>query len=123
MNNKTLGTLWEHKVCEYLARSGYWAHFIVPDARGAQPFDIVAVKDGEAFAIDCKTCVAKSFNISRLEDNQIMAFDRWLECGNDNAYIAVEHDGHLHWINYETLKERKSIKLTEDNMDERYVEE
>lgn len=123
MNNKQLGTEWERKVCKFLADNGYWAHFIVPDARGAQPFDVIAVKDGESFAIDCKTCVAKSFNISRLEDNQITAFNKWLERGNDNAYIAVKHEGHLYWINYEMLSERKSVKLTEEYIDERYKEE
>ncbi len=123
ISNKKLGTEWEQKVCKYLASNGYWVHFIAPDARGAQPFDVIAVKDGESFAIDCKTCVANTFNISRLEDNQIMAFNRWLECGNDNTYIAVEHKGRLHWINYENLKERKSIRLTENNMDECYKEE
>lgn len=123
MNNKKLGTEWEHKVCEYLSKNGYWAHFIVPDARGAQPFDIIAVKDGEAFAIDCKTCVSNTFNISRLEDNQIMAFGKWLACENSNAFIAVEHNKHLHWIDYEELMDKKSIKLTDDNREYNYTEE
>lgn len=123
MNNKKLGTEWEQKVCKYLSDNGYWAHFIVPDARGAQPFDIIAVKDGEAFAIDCKTCVANTFNISRLEDNQIMAFGKWLACENSNALIAVEHNKHLHWIDYERLMDKKSIKLTDDNRDYNYTEE
>ena len=123
MNNKQLGTEWEHKVCKYLSGNGYWAHFIVPDARGAQPFDIIAVKDGEAYAIDCKTCVANSFNISRLEDNQISAFDLWLKCENNNPLVAVEHNKHLYWIDYTELKKKKSIKLCDDNMDEFYKEE
>ena len=123
MNNKKLGTEWEHKVCEYLSNNGYWAHFIVPDARGAQPFDIIAVMDMEAFAIDCKTCVANTFNISRLEDNQITAFDKWLSCGNDNAYICVYHNKHMYWIDYRELKQHKSIRLTEDNIDQVYTEE
>ena len=123
MDNKRLGTEWEHKVCKFLADNGYWAHFIVPDNRGAQPFDVIAVKDGEAFAIDCKTCVAKSFNISRLEENQISSFNLWLKCENDNALIAVYHEHRLYWVSYEELKERRSIKLTEDLVDDRYVEE
>ena len=87
-------------------------HFIVPDARGAQPFDIIAVKNGMALAIDCKTCVANSFNISRLEDNQIMAFDRWQKCGNIEPIIAIKHNDQIYKIGYTELKERKSIKLT-----------
>lgn len=111
MNNKKLGTAFEREVCELLAQEGYWVHFIVPDARGAQPFDIIAVKDGKASAIDCKTCVAKNFNISRLEDNQIMAFDKWLKCGNGMPLLAVKHKDKIHWISYNELQAKQSISL------------
>lgn len=111
MNNKRLGTEFEREVCDLLAADGYWVHFIAPDARGAQPFDIIAVKDGSALAIDCKTCVAGSFNISRLEDNQIMAFERWLACGNEDPKVAVKHEGKIWFLSYMTLKAQKSIKL------------
>ena len=111
MNNKKLGTEFEREVCDILNRNGYWVHFITPDARGAQPFDIIAVKNGNAYAIDCKTCAAKSFNISRLEDNQIMAFEKWMACGNTIPCIFVKHDGHIQVINYAELKELKSIRL------------
>ena len=50
MNNKIIGTAFEKEMCELLANRGYWVHFITPDNRGAQPFDIIAVKDGKAFA-------------------------------------------------------------------------
>lgn len=113
MSNKSLGTAFEKEFCNWLASHGYWVHFIVPDARGAQPFDIVAAKDGKAFAFDCKTCVSKTFSIGRLEDNQIMAFERWLKCGNENPQIAVKHDGKLFLISYLELKKEKSIKLDE----------
>ena len=123
MNNKKLGTEWEQKVCKYLAQNGYWVHFIVPNASGAQPFDIIATKDNEPFAIDCKTCVAKTFNISRLEENQISAFEKWIECGNFNAYVAVEHEKHLYWIRYIDLVDHPSIKLTDKYIDNHYTEE
>lgn len=111
MNNKKLGSAFEKEVCELLAAKGYWVHFIVPDVRGAQPFDIIAVKNGEAYAIDCKTCAAKSFNISRLEDNQVMAFEKWLRCGNLSPLVYVKHDGRIMAIKYTDLKKVKSIKL------------
>ena len=111
MNNKKIGTDFEHEVCEMFARKGYWVHFIVPDARGAQPFDIIAVKDGNAVAIDCKTCVADTFNISRLEDNQKMAFEKWLKCGNSMPMVIVKHKNKLYVLPYDELKFRKSIKL------------
>lgn len=113
VNNKRIGTAFEQEMCGILAKDGYWVHFIVPDARGAQPFDIIAVKDGKAIAIDCKTCVAGSFNISRLEDNQIFAFEKWITCGNGDPVIAVKHDGNIYKISYSELKEKKSIRLEE----------
>lgn len=114
MNNKRLGTMFEQEICLILAQNGWWVHFIAPDARGAQPFDIIAVKERRAIAIDCKTCVAKWFNISRLEDNQVMAFERWIACGNEDPMIAVKHNGQIIWIKYSKLKERRKVNLEGD---------
>lgn len=118
MNNKKLGNEFETQVCEMLASKGYWVHFIVPDIRGAQPFDIIAVKNGVAYAIDCKTCVADTFNISRLEENQIMAFEKWLRCGNENPVIVVEHDDVVVCIDYVTLKKLGKVKIGGKKNDE-----
>ncbi len=105
-NNKVLGSNFEAEMCALLARHGYWVHFIQPDARGAQPFDIVAVSDGKAYAFDCKTLCdsRKSFPLSRLEENQKLAFERWGECGNGNAYIALKHCGRIYLLSYRALK-------------------
>lgn len=111
MNNKRLGSAFEQEVCEWYRQHGHWVHFIVPDARGAQPFDIIAVKDNKAVAVDCKTCVANWFNISRLEDNQVMAFEHWMRCGNESPVVAVKHKDVIHWIRYEDLKRERNIKL------------
>lgn len=111
MNNKKLGTQFEQEFCTLLAQCGYWAHFITPDKAGSQPFDVIACKDNKPYAFDCKTCEADTFNISRLEDNQIMAFEKWLRCNNEYAYIAVKHKGIVRLIEYSELKAKKSIKL------------
>lgn len=111
MNNKKIGTAWEKRCCDILKDCGYWVHFIAPDSRGSQPFDIIAVKGGLAKAIDCKTCVAKKFTIKRLEDNQIMAFEKWLKCGNTDPEIWVEHKGKLVIIKYSRLKSLEKIDL------------
>ena len=91
MSNKTLGTYFEKRVCAALARRGYWVHFLAPDARGAQPFDIIAVKNGTATAIECKTLVSgeRWFPASRLEENQRLAFAKWKQCWNGNPCIVV----------------------------------
>jgi len=115
MNNKKLGTEFEKQFCQLLASRGYWVHFLSPDNRGAQPFDIIAVKAGEATAYDCKTCVADTFNISRLEDNQIMAFEKWLACGNTEPRIAVLHNDKIYLISYSHLKQMKKVRLNDGN--------
>ena len=113
-SNKKIGTAFEQEMCGILAQKGYWVHFIVPDIRGAQPFDLIAVRNGEALAIDCKTCIANTFSMSRLEFNQIMAFERWQACGNGDPILMVKHDNQVYRIPYSELKEKQSIKLTDD---------
>lgn len=116
MNNKEIGTSFEEWVCEKLAKLGYWVHFITPDNRGAQPFDIIAVKEGRAQAIDCKTCVANTFNINRLEDNQIMAFEKWIRCGNEMPKVLVEHNEKVYTIFYDILKEKRSVNIEKEGI-------
>lgn len=114
MNNKKLGTEFEKAMVDLLAKQGYWVHFIFPDKRGAQPFDIIAVKDCMAVAIDCKTCKDHMFRLGRLEPNQIMAFEKWIACGNDAAYLAVLYKDEIYMISYERLKTEGSIDLDKE---------
>ena len=111
MNNKRLGTAFERKMCEVLAEKGYWVHFISPDARGAQPFDIIAVRDNSAMAIDCKTCKDHIFRVDRLEDNQCMAFGKWTDCGNIESYIAVLYNDKIYMIGFWELQWNEKIDL------------
>lgn len=113
MNNKVLGTTFENEVCDILAKHGCWVHFITPDARGAQPFDIIAVKNDIAYAIECKTLALTkaSFSISRLEDNQKLAFQRWNRCGNHNTLIFVKQGDNIFIVPYSQLSANGRVKL------------
>ena len=113
MNNKKLGTAFEREICQYLAKNGWWVHFIAPAANGGQPFDIIAVKDGDALAADCKTTVANRFSISRLEQNQIFAFERWLACGNDPPFVFIKYGAKVYMIPYSIIKSEEVIDLNE----------
>ena len=113
MNNKMRGTCFERKMCTLLSNEGWWVHFIEPKQSGAQPFDIIAVKNGRALAIDCKTCVNDKFPLSRLEDNQIYAFEKWIRCGNDMPYVAVEYKDEVYMIPYKYLRDNWVVKLEE----------
>lgn len=111
MNNKKLGTMFEKHVVKRLAENGYWVHFISPDNRGAQPFDVIAVKDGIAIVGDCKTCKDHIFRISRLEENQKMAFEKWIACGNTEPLIFVEYKSGVKIVNYTDLKREGKVDL------------
>ena len=115
MNNKVLGNNFEQDMCSILAQHGYWVHFITPDARGAQPFDIVCAKNKIPYAIECKTLTfsRRYFTIDRLEDNQILAFKRWTLCGNGEPIIAVKQDEHIVTFRYADLINAKKIDMKE----------
>lgn len=111
MNNKKLGTEFEREVVRLLSQKGYWVHFITPDARGSQPFDIIASRNDSPFVIDCKTSAKKWFNISRLEDNQITAFELWLDRGNKHAFVFIKYNDKIYCIPYRMLKGLKKMNL------------
>lgn len=115
MNNKKIGNEFEAEMCERLNKAGYWVHFISPDVTGAQPFDIIAVKDNVPFAFDCKTSVKRKFPISRLEVNQIMAFDKWIARGNSNPMIAVKYKDTIKIVSYWVLKKLGTVDLESKN--------
>lgn len=111
MNNKRLGTAFEREAVKRLSEQGYWVHFITPDSSGKQPFDIIASKDDKPFVADCKTSATKYFNFSRLEENQIMAFDLWLARGNNGAFVLIKYADSIYKIPYRMLKGLKKINL------------
>lgn len=116
MNNKKLGTEHERDMVRRLTKKGYWVHFMAPDERGAQPFDIIAVKNQKAYAIECKTLSKERrfFPFSRLEDNQIMAFEKWLACGNGSPIISIKWgDSHIVNVLYTELKSKGKIDVKE----------
>ena len=111
MNNKKKGSDFERRFCRYLGRLGFWVHFMSPDNGGNQPFDVIAVRRGNAYAIDCKTSVRKVFPLSRLEDNQVLAFQRWLDCGNTMPQIAVEYEGRVYLVPFCRLMNEEKVDL------------
>ena len=113
MNNKKLGTDFEREMVDILSKNGYWVHFISPDNRGAQPFDIIAVRDGIAIAADCKTCEDHIFRLDRLEWNQQTAFQRWIRCGNGMPVLFVKHNKQIYMVDYGRLSREKKVDLDE----------
>ena len=113
MNNKQIGTSFEKDFCERLAACGWWVHFMTPTKGGSQPCDVIACKNGVPYLIDCKTCEDKVFRLSRLEDNQKLAFDRFIKTGNTNCWIAIKHNGDIYGVSYQVLSRLGKVELSE----------
>jgi Holliday junction resolvase len=110
---KKTGGEFENDFAALLAQHGYWAHLIVPNRSGAQPFDVIAAKDGKAYAFDCKTCEGNTFSLGRAEANQLTAAWLWKKTGNAEMYFAVRHGDKVFLISATRLKEEQRIDLRE----------
>lgn len=90
MSNKKIGNQFESELCEFLSMYGFWCHNLAQNSAG-QPADVIAVKNGKAYLIDCKVCSTdKGFALSRVEENQSLAMDLWNECGNGQGWFAMK---------------------------------
>lgn len=88
VSNKSLGIAAERAVRDALSDDGWWVTKLVENHNGA-PFDLLAVKNGAAKAIEVKHVgESRLFFLSRIEDNQRMAYRRWRECGNNDFEFA-----------------------------------
>lgn len=95
MSNKKIGNGFEAEFCEKLFQNGYWVHNLAQNAAG-QPGDVIAVKNGTPFLIDCKVCSGKAFRLSRIEDNQRMSMKLWDDSGNGTGWFAVKFDKNIY---------------------------
>ena len=103
MINKKLGNDFEQELCEILADAGYWVHNFASRKNG-QPADIIAVKSGGAYLIDAKVCTYEVFPFRRIEDNQELSMNLWLECGNITPYFALKARNEIYMISWQTIK-------------------
>lgn len=90
MSNKKLGNSFETELCEFLSMYGFWCHNMAQNASG-QPADVIAVRNGKPYLIDCKVCSTnKGFDLSRMEENQDLSMSLWNECGNGQGWFAMK---------------------------------
>lgn len=89
MTNKKLGNDFEIELCDLLAEHGFWVHPLSMNKSG-QPADIIAVRNKTAYLIDAKVCSSRGFTLSRMEENQDLAMERWKECGNGQGWFALK---------------------------------
>ena len=90
MSNKKLGNTFETELCEILSMCGFWCHNMAQNSAG-QPADVIAVRNGRAYLIDCKVCSTdKGFDLKRMEENQDLSMTLWNECGNGQGWFAMK---------------------------------
>ena len=119
MINKKLGNDFEQELCEILADHGFWAHNFA-NRKSGQPADIIAVRSGGAYLIDAKVCSYEVFPFKRIEENQHLAMDMWIECGNIEPYFALKARNEVYMVGYSTIKElmrkgKKQLNLEDMN--------
>lgn len=107
-SNKKSGNQGEKDLCELLRRHGIWAHRLA-DKTAGQPFDILAVKNNIAIALDSKVCEYGRFAFSRVEPNQETAMRLWRQCGNEWAGFAL----------WDTIAEKWRFFLYDDYLTEK----
>lgn len=102
--NRTQGTKFEAKFCEMLFEEGFWVHNFAQNSSG-QPADVIAVKNGKAYLIDCKVCEKDEFPFHRIEPNQHLSMKMWCRCGNAQAWFALKmKDGSVWMMSYPLLQ-------------------
>lgn len=104
MNNKHIGNCFENQFAKIMSTYGCWVYNTINKA-GGQPADIIAVRNGKAFLIDCKVCENDVFVLSRIEENQRNAMELFAYCNNgEGCYFALKFaDESIYIVQAETL--------------------
>ena len=93
--NQKIGKEFEQEWMDHLASRGMWVHFMQPAPDGSQPFDVIAIDDRygvtTVYAYDCKTLSGNRFPLSRVEDNQRLAFESLNRKGVDKTFFVIKN--------------------------------
>lgn len=109
MSNKKIGNDFENEFCEILSENGFWVHNFAQNQAG-QPADVIAVRDGGSFLIDCKVCITGRFQLNRIEENQQSAMQHWVDTGNEEAWFALKIENCIVMMRYSDLMLLKTVQ-------------
>ena len=117
--NKKLGNKFEKELSEILYDAGYWVHLLNQNKNG-QPADIIAVKNKKAYLIDAKVCSLEKFAFKRVEENQRLSMQMFIECGNTTPYFALKARNEIYMLSYKTIRDlikqgKKQLDFAEIN--------
>lgn len=108
-SNKKIGNNFEREFCEILSEHGFWVHNFAQNQDG-QPADVIAVRDGGSFLIDCKVCITGRFQLNRIEENQQSAMQHWVDTGNEEAWFALKIENDIVMMRYSDLMLLKTVQ-------------
>ena len=117
--NKKLGNKFEKELSEILYNAGYWVHLLNQNKNG-QPADIIAVKNKKAYLIDAKVCSLEKFAFKRVEENQRLSMQMFIDCGNTTPYFALKARNEIYMLSYKTIRDlikqgKKQLDFAEIN--------
>lgn len=112
------GAEFERLVADLFQKNGFWALRIPKNERGAQPFDILAIRGDVVYAVDCKVCERKYFSLNRIEDNQWISMDVMKRKTNAVLGFVIFHNERLFFVSYDEafLSETASIHLDDKHL-------
>lgn len=111
-SNRKIGNDFEADLCEKLFAHGFWVHNLAQNQTG-QPADVIAVKNRNAYLIDCKVCsTTRGFALSRLEENQDLSMTLWEECGNGEGWFALLLAGEIYMIPHMFIQVYSKLQST-----------
>ena len=118
-SNKKLGNNFENELSRILFDAGFWVHRLNQNEAG-QPADMIAVKGGFPFLIDCKVCSTRTgFRFNRVEDNQEVAMSMWESRGNGTGWFALKtQSGDIYMLSLGNIQmlRKHQVAMKEDEI-------
>lgn len=90
-SNKQKGNEYERETSKLLFSLGFWVHQII-DSPSGQPCDIIASKNNNTYLIECKYVSGSTFNMNRLEENQLNSINLFQDCGNNKGLVFIHFE-------------------------------
>ena len=114
--NKIIGNTFESKFCQLLSKHGFWVHNLAQKASG-QPADVIAVKNGKAYLIDCKVCSKGKFVLKRVEENQDLSMNLWTDCDNGYGWFALLINQNIYMLSHFMIKALRELQFSLNESD------
>ena len=116
MSNIKSGNTFEREFCEALFADGWWVYNCPKTVAGAQPADVIAVKNGKAYLIDCKNCEKEYFSKTRIEENQILAMKLFEQRARCEGIFAIKLNSNIYMVALDNLLKSPRTHLKEANI-------